>query len=276
MPEEKAAASAGVETIELSDLDVLLKDNFNPKTDKAASAVQSAVATLASQALANTALVSDDAVKSIEGMIAEIDRKLSEQLNQVLHHDDFQKMEGSWRGLHHLVFNTETDETLKIKVLNIKKKELTKTFKKFSGAAWDQSPLFKQVYEHEFGTANGEPYGCLVGDFYFDHSAPDVEILKGMGQIAAAAHAPFVTGTAPSLMNMDSWEELDNPRDLTKIFQSPDYAAWRSFRETEDSKYITMTMPRFMSRLPYGAKSSPVDEFAFEEEFNGGEHNKYV
>lgn len=172
--------------------------------------------------------------------------------------------------------NTKTDKMLKIRVLNISKKDLGKTIKKFKGTAWDQSPLFKKMYEEEFGTPGGEPYGCLVGDYHFDHSPPDVEILTGMAQIAAAAHAPFIAGADPKVMNMDSWQELSNPRDLTKIFGSAEYAPWRSLRESEDSKYIGLAMPRFLSRLPYGSKTAPVEEFAFEEDTEGADHSKYT
>jgi type VI secretion system protein ImpC len=271
----QAQAQQGA-TIEVSEFDSLLKKEFKPKTDRAKEAIETAVKTLAEQALAGTALVSDDAIKSIESIIAEIDRKLSEQVNKIIHHTDFQKLEGTWRGLHYLVNNTETDEFLKIRVLNVSKKDLGKTLKKYKGTAWDQSPLFKKLYEEEFGSPGGEPYGCLVGDYEFDHSAPDVEILQGMGQIAAAAHAPFISGTAPSLLNMESWQELSDPRDLTKIFQTAEYAPWRSLRASDDSRYICMTMPRFLSRLPYGAKTNPVEEFVFEEETTGADHSRYT
>ena len=253
-----------------------MNKEFKPKTDERKSAVQAAVRTLAEQALSATALISSDAVKSIEAMIAEIDKKLSEQINRILHHEDFKALEGSWRGLHHLVNNTETDETLKIRVLNISKKEVGNTLKKFKGTAWDQSPLFKKLYEEEFGSPGGQPYGCLLGDYYFDHSAPDVEMLAGMAQIASAAHAPFISASAPTLMGMDSWQELSNPRDLTKIFQSPEYAAWRSLRDSDDSKYIGLAMPRFLSRMPYGSKTNPVEDFAFEEDTESADHSKYV
>jgi type VI secretion system protein ImpC len=160
--------------------------------------------------------------------------------------------------------------------MNISKKELGKNLKKFKGTAWDQSPIFKKVYEEEYGQFGGEPYGCLVGDYHFDHSPPDVELLNGMAQIAASAHAPFIAGAAPTVMQMDSWQELSNPRDLTKIFQTPEFASWRSLRESDDSRYIGLAMPRFLSRLPYGAKTDPVEEFDFEEDTEGADHNKYT
>lgn len=258
-----------------SEFAALLEKEFRPKSDTAKTAIESAVTTLAEQALQQASLVSDDALKSISSMIAEIDKKLTEQVNEILHHPDFQQLEGAWRGLHHLVNNTETDEQLKIRVLNISKADLGKTLKKFKGTAWDQSPIFKQIYEAEYGQFGGEPYGCLVGDYHFDHSPPDVAMLQEIMQVSAAAHAPFIAGVAPSILQMDSWQELSNPRDLTKIFQTPEYAPWRSLREAEDSRYIGLTMPRFLSRLPYGAKTDPVDEFDFEEDVDGSDHGKY-
>jgi type VI secretion system protein ImpC len=272
----EAQAQGGAETLEAGEFAGLLEKNFKPKSDRQKEAIEEGVRTLAEQALADTALVSDDAVKSIEAIIAELDRKLTEQVNQIIHHSDFQQLEGTWRGLHHLVSNTETDETLKIRVMNISKKEVGKTLKKFKGAAWDQSPLFKKVYEDEYGSPGGEPYGCLIGDYHFDHSPPDVEILGGMAQIAAAAHAPFIAGSDPGVMNMESWQELANPRDLTKIFGTAEYAPWRSLRDSEDSKYLGLAMPRFLSRIPYGSKTNPVEEFAFEEDTEGADHNKYT
>lgn len=274
--QEKSNPLGGVQVRELGDLGSLLNKEFRPRTADAEQAVQSAVHTLAVQALADTALIQDDVVQSIERIIKTLDDKLSKQINLIIHHPDFQQMEGAWRGLAYLVNNTETDENLKIRVLNISKKDLAKTFSKFKGVAWDQSPLFKQVYEQEFGQLGGHPYGCLVGDYQFDNSASDVEVLKGMAQIAAASHAPFITSPKASLFQMESWQELGNPRDLTKIFQNPEYAAWRSFRASDDSRYVGMAMPRFLARLPYGAQTNPVEGFAFEEEASGGDHAKYT
>ncbi|HEY0954993.1 MAG TPA: type VI secretion system contractile sheath large subunit [Roseateles sp.] len=273
--EQSASALAGV-TFEGNDFAALLNKEFKPKTDEARGAVAQAVQTLAQQALSNTALLSDDAVKTIESMIAAIDAKLTEQINLIMHHEDFQKLESAWRGLHYLVNNTETDEQLKIRVMNVSKSDLGKTLKRFKGTAWDQSPIFKRLYEEEYGQFGGEPYGCLVGDYHFDHTPPDVELLGEMSKIAAAAHAPFLTGAAPSVMQMESWQELANPRDLTKIFTTPEYAAWRSLRESDDARYLALCMPRFLSRVPYGAKTAPVDEFAFEEDTEGADHNKYT
>jgi type VI secretion system protein ImpC len=272
---ELEAGAGAVETIEASDFQNLLNKEFRPKSDQAKSAVEDAVKTLAEQALSNTALISDDALRSIEGIIAAIDAKLTEQVNTILHHADFQQLESAWRGLHYLVNNTETDEMLKIRVMPISKKDLHKSLRKFKGTAWDQSPLFKKIYTEEFSQFGGEPYGSIVADFHFDHSPPDVELLGEMAKISAAAHAPLITGGKPELFQMDSWSELANPRDLTKIFQTPEYAGWRSLRESEDSKYVGLAMPRFLGRVPYGSKTDPVEAFAFEEETDGANSENY-
>jgi len=268
---------AGTATLEgESEFASLLNREFKPKSDKAREAVQNAVHTLAQQALANTTLIADDSIRSIEAMIAAIDAKLAEQINLIIHQPEFQQLESAWRGLHHLVNNTETDEHLKIKVMNISKKDTQKTLKKFRGTAWDQSPLFKKIYEEEYGQLGGEPFGVLIGDYYFDHSPQDVQMLADIAQVAAAAHVPFIAAAAPTVMQMETWNELANPRDLTKIFQTPEYAAWRSLRESEDSRYIGLAMPRFLARLPYGAKTEPVEEFNFEEDTGGGDSEHYT
>ena len=273
--EQEAAGGATETAFGSSDFENLLKKEFRPKSDQAKTAVEQAVKTLAQQALANTALVSDDALRTIESIVAQIDQKLTEQVNEILHHQDFQQLESAWRGLHYLINNTETDEMLKVRVMNISKKDMHKTLRKYKGTAWDQSPIFKKIYEEEFGQFGGEPYGSLVADYHFDHSPPDVELLGELAKIAAAAHAPLITGANPTLFQMDSWSELANPRDLTKIFQTPEYAAWRSLRESEDSKYVGLAMPRFLGRLPYGSKTDPVEAFAFEEDTDGSDHSKY-
>ncbi|NOT83234.1 MAG: type VI secretion system contractile sheath large subunit [Methylococcaceae bacterium] len=261
---------------ETSDFSLLLNKEFKPQSDRAKTEVENAVQTLAEFVLKDTSVISDDAVASIEAIIAQIDKKLTEQINLILHHDNFQKLEGSWRGLHYMINNTETDEMLKIRVMNISKKELGRTLKKYKGISWDQSPLFKKLYEEEYGQFGGEPFGCLMGDYFFDHSPQDVALLAQVAQISAASHAPFIAGVSPSTLQMESWGELANPRDLTKIFSTPDYAAWRSLRESDDSKYIGLAMPRVLSRLPYGAKTDPVDEFDFEENTEAANSKNYA
>lgn len=270
---QRVAASA----IELDDFNALLAKEFKPRSDQTRAAVEGAVKTLAEQALVNAVTLSDDAYKCIASIIAEIDRKLSEQINLILHHEEFQTLESAWRGLHYLVTHTETDEKLKLRFLDISKSDLRRTMKRYKGVAWDQSPLFKKIYEEEYGQLGGEPYGCLVADYYFDHSAPDVDLLASLGKVAASAHVPFISGASPSVLQMESWQELYNPRDLTKIFtQNLEYAAWNSLRLAEDSRYIGLAMPRFLARLPYGIRTNPVDEFHFEETTDGADHSKYV
>ena len=278
MPEIEQAApqAAGELKLEGNEFSALLQKEFRPKSEEAKSAVELAVHTLAAQALSQTQLIGDDVIKSIEAIIAELDKTLTAQVNLILHHRDFQQIEGAWRGLNYLISNTETDEQLKIRFMNISKLDFGKTLKRFKGTAWDQSPLFKRIYEEEYGQFGGEPFGCLVGDYAFDHSPPDVELLGEIAKVSAAAHTPFIAGASPTVMQMDSWQELANPRDLTKIFTTPEYAGWRSLRESDDARYIGLAMPRYLARLPYGAKTAPVEEFDFEEDTGAADHSRYT
>jgi type VI secretion system protein ImpC len=277
MAETQQTKSQGeTATAEGSEFTSLLQKQFKPQTERARDEVEAAVRTMAQQALEKTTIIGSDVMESINAMIGQIDKKISQQVNAIIHQKEFQQLESAWRGLHYLVNNTETDEMLKIRVMNISKKDLHKTLRKFKGAAWDQSPIFKKLYEEEFGQLGGQPYGCLVGDYYFDHNAPDVELLGEVAKISAAIHAPFISGTAPSLLQMESWGELSNPRDLTKIFTTPEYAGWRSLRESDDARYLGLTMPRFLARAPYGAKTNPVEAFDFEEDTAGADSGKYA
>ncbi len=262
--------------VEVTDFEKLLFKEVRAQDPEKQSAVQSAVRTIIASTLSTARTVSPDVSKTISEIIAGIDQQLTAQVNEIIHHEDFKALEGSWRGLHYLVNNTETSEMLKIRVLNISKKDLEKTLKKFEGVSWDQSPIFKKLYNEEFNQLGGVPYGALIGDYYFDKKPDDVKMLKSMAEIAAAMHAPFIAASAPGLLGMESWQELTKPRDLTKIFGTDEYAAWRSLRESEDARYLGLTMPRTLARLPYGAKTSPVEEFAFEEDTAGADHSKYV
>jgi type VI secretion system protein ImpC len=274
--EQKSSADAGATTlVEADEFATILKQNFKPRSDRAATEVENAVQTLVTQALADSSVVKGDVIDTIESIIAKLDEKLTEQMNEVLHAPEFQQLESAWRGLHYLVFNSETDATLKIRVMNVGKSELYRNLKLFPGARWDQSPLFKKIYEQEFGQLGGEPYGCLVADYQFSHMPVDISLLRDLSKIAASAHAPLITGANPNLLGMDSWTELMNPRDLSKVFDTPEYAAWKSLRDAVDSRYVAMCMPRVLSRLPYGAKSEPVEEFAFEEDTDGHKGEKY-
>ncbi len=268
--------AAGGATTTIDDFSSLLKQSFKPRTERAATEVESAVATLVRQALSDTSVIKDDVLETITEMIAQIDKKISDQMNEIIHAEEFQQLESAWRGLHYLVMNSETDAQLKIRIMNASKQELYRHLRQFPNAAWDQSPLFKRIYEEEFGQLGGQPYGCLVGDYYFSHRATDVQLLRDLSKIAAAAHAPFFAAADPTLMGMDSWNELSNPRDLSKLFDTPDYAAWKGLRSSDDSKYVGLCLPRVLARVPYGAKSEPVEEFAFEENTDGHKGEKYA
>jgi type VI secretion system protein ImpC len=219
-------------------------------------------------------VVSKDVETNIKTWISEIDKKLSAQLNEVLHNPDFQKLESTWRGLHYLVSQSETGESLKIRVLNLSKRELFKDLEK--ATEFDQSQLFKKIYEEEYGQLGGQPYGMLIGDYEFGRSAEDISLLKMISGVAAAAHAPFVANTSSKMFGLDSWTELANPRDLAKVFESVEYAAWKSFRDSEDSRFVALTMPRVLARLPYGQNFKRVEEFNFEEEVDGKHHDRYA
>ena len=278
MTDTSGAREKGVktETRDPEAFSQLLKKSFKPRNDSAAAEVENAVSTLVRQALEDTTLIKDDVLDTIESMIAKLDQQLSLQLNEIIHAPEFQKIESAWRGLNYLVFNSETDTSLKIRVMNVAKEELYREFKVYPGARWDQSPVFKKLYEAEYGQLGGEPYGCLVGDYYFDHSPVDVQLLRDISKVAASAHAPFFAAANSSLLGMDSWNELTNPRDLGKIFDTPDYAAFKSLRDQPDSRYVGLCMPRVLARQPYGAKSEPVEEFAFEEDTDGHRGEKYA
>ena len=274
---DKQAAQKGVETQtkDLDQFEAVLKKSFKPRNDSAAAEVQGAVEALVQQALQDTSLVKNDVLDTIDSMISRLDEQLSVQLNEIIHAPEFQKLESAWRGLNYLVFNSETDTSLKIRVMNVGKDELYREFKVYPGARWDQSPIFKKLYEAEYGQLGGDPYGCLIGDYYFDHSPKDVQLLRDIGKVASASHAPFFAAANSTLLGMDSWNELTNPRDIGKVFDTPDYAAFKSLRESVDSRYLGLCMPRVLARQPYGAKSEPVEEFAFEEDTDGHKGEKY-
>jgi type VI secretion system protein ImpC len=265
-----------VETRDPDEFANILKQSFKPRSERAASEVENAVATLVQEALADTSVIKDHVLDTIEEMIARLDQKLTAQVNEILHAPAFQEMESAWRGLHHLVFNSETDAQLKIRVMNVSKNELYRNLRLYPGARWDQSPLFKKVYEMEFGQLGGEPYGCLVADYYFSHLPTDIQLMRDLSKVAAASHCPIFAGAEPTLMGMDSWTELMNPRDLSKLFDTPEYAAWKGLRDQDDSIYMGLCMPRVLARVPYGAKTEPVEEFAFEEDTDAHKGEKYA
>jgi type VI secretion system protein ImpC len=226
------------------------------------------------QVLEGSMTIAKDAEMMINARIAQIDHLLSIQLNEIMHHPSFQKLEGSWRGLKHLMDHSETGTQLKIRVLNVTKKELLRDIEK--APEFDQSALFKKVYEEEYGVFGGAPFGALIGDYEFGKHPEDLGLLEGISHVAAQAHAPFISAAAPDLLNLESFTQLDAPRDLAKIFDSTEYAKWKSFRQGEDSRYVALCLPRTLSRLPYGKDTKPIDEFAYEEHVDGTDHSKYL
>jgi len=226
------------------------------------------------QVLDGSMTIARDAEMMINARIAQIDHLVSLQLNEVMHHAAFQKLEGTWRGIKYLMDQSETGTMLKIKVLNVSKKELLKDLQR--APEFDQSALFKKVYEEEYGVFGGAPFGALVGDYEFGKHPEDIELLEKISNVAAAAHAPFATAAAPDLFNMESYTSLDAPRDLAKIFDTTEYAKWKSFRQSEDSRYVAMCLPRTLGRLPYGKDTKPVEAFNYEEHVDGSDHSKYL
>lgn len=231
--------------------------------------------TLTQEAMKGTVTWNKNLTVTINNAIAAIDKALSAQLSAIMQSEKFQKLEGSWRGLQHLVSNTETSSQLKIRMLNISKKELTRDLEK--AVEFDQSQIFKKIYESEFGTAGGEPYSALIGDYEFSSHPDDVGLLTNMSNIAAAGFCPFITASAPQMFGFESFTELSKPRDLEKIFESAEYIKWRSFRDSEDSRFVVLTMPRVLARLPYGKNTKPIEAFNFEEvKVEGGpKHDDY-
>ena len=224
---------------------------------------QELVKTLVEQALAGTVTFDRNLTRTFDRAIAAIDSRISEQLNAVMHDPRFLQLEGSWRGLHHLVMNSETSTTLKIRVMNLSKRELNRDLTR--AVEFDQSQLFRKIYENEFGTPGGEPYGALIGDYEWTAHPDDIETLRLVSNVAAGAFAPFISAAGAGMFGFDDWTELSKPRDLAKIFESQEYAKWRGFRETEDSRFVSLVMPRVIARLPYGASTKPIDEFDYEE-----------
>jgi type VI secretion system protein ImpC len=227
-----------------------------------------------SQFIDGSMTIARDAEMMINARLAQIDHLVSLQLNEVLHHASFQKLEGSWRGLKYLMDQSETGVQLKIKVMNCSKKELLKDLQR--APEFDQSALFKKVYEEEYGVYGGSPFGALVGDYEFGKHPEDVELLEKISNVAAAAHAPFCSAAAPDLFNLPNYTSLDAPRDLAKIFDTTEYAKWKSFRQSEDSRYVALCLPRTLGRLPYGKDTKPVEAFNYEEHVDGSDHSKYL
>ena len=226
------------------------------------------------QVLEGSMTIGRDTETMINARIAQIDHLLSIQINEILHHPEYQKLEASWRGLKYLMSQSETGTGLKIKVLNVSKKEMLKDLQR--APEFDQSALFKKVYEEEYGVFGGTPFGALVGDYYFDKSGQDMELLEKVSNVAAAAHTPFLTAASASMFNLESFTQLDQPRDLAKVFDTTEYAKWKGFRDSEDSRYVALTTSRILMREPYGSDTVPIEAFNFEERVDGTEHEQYL
>jgi type VI secretion system protein ImpC len=274
---QRDASAQGQALDELSEFSDILKQTIKPRTEVAAREVDNAVVALVREAMGDQTLVADDVIDTIDAMLAKLDQKLSAQVNEILHHEEFQKLESAWRGLAYTLNQSETDATLRVKVLNVSKSELAAMMRRYPGAKWDKSPLHDMVYEQNLGTLGGEPYGVLIGDYQFDHSSADVNLLTSISKIAESSLCPFIAAAAPSLLGLDSWNEIGTPPDLSEIFITPDYAQWNSLRDSQNSRFLALTLPRVLAREPYGQKSnSVVEEFEFEEETDGHNGSKYA
>ena len=268
------AAPAAVETTEFNLLDQIVEEGRFGKDAAAKERGKDLVKQFVAEVLEGSITVGRDTEAMINARIAQIDHLLSLQLSEIMHAPEFQKLEGTWRGLRYLIGQSECSAMLKIKVLNVSKKELLRDLQR--AAEFDQSAMFKKVYEEEFGVFGGHPFGALMGDYEFGKSGQDIELLEKISQVAAAAHAPFLTASSPEMFNLESFSQIDQPRDLGKIFDTTEYARCKGFRQTEDSRYIALTMPRTLMRLPYGKDTVPVDGFNYEEGVDGTDHEKYL
>ena len=263
--------------VELEDGQSLLEkiiDTGRWKDPASRTLARDMIGELARQVLEGEVTVSKDTEAMLNSRIAQIDALISKQLNEVLHAPEFQKLEASWRGLHYLINKSETSTLLKIRVLNATKQELSRDLER--AVEFDQSALFKKVYEEEYGMFGGAPFGALIGDYEFGKYPQDISLLEKVSNVAAAAHAPFITAANAELLALESFTQLDDPRDLAKIFETSEYAKWRSFRESEDSRYVGLCLPHILMRLPYGEATAPIEAFRFEEDVDGSDHGKYL
>jgi len=271
---QESQAAPAETVLEKSVLDQIVEEGRFAKDVAGRERGKNLVSEFVSQVLEGAMTVSKDAEAMINARIAQIDHLISIQLNEILHHEQFQKLEASWRGLKYLLDQSETGSNLKIKVLNASKKELLRDLQR--APEFDQSALFKKIYEEEFGIFGGSPFAGIVGDYEFGRGPEDIELLEKISNVAAAAHAPFLSAAAPDMFNLESFTQLDAPRDLGKIFDTTEYAKWKSFRASEDSRYVALTCPRILMRLPYGKETKPIEGFNFEEHVSGADHSKYL
>ncbi len=275
MSAQPTPASGAAATTEMALLDQIVEQSKVAKSSVEHARAKDIIAELVNQVMDGTVVVSNNLAATIDARVAELDRLISKQLSAIMHAPEFQKLEGSWTGLHYLVKNTATGTGLKIKMLNATKKELVKDFQ--SALEFDQSTMFKKVYEEEFGTFGGAPFGSLIGDFEITRQPEDMYFIEQMSHVAAASHAPFITSASPELFGLETYSDLGKPRDLSKVFDTVEYAKWKSFRESEDSRYVGMTLPRFLGRLPFHpADGATTEGFNFVEDVDGTDHHKYL
>jgi type VI secretion system protein ImpC len=269
-----ATAATEVQTIETPLLDQIVSEGRFQRDESTMERGRDLVKEFVAQVLEGNMTITRDAESSIQARIAQIDQLISKQLNEILHHPSFQKLEASWRGIRYLLDQSETGAMLKLKVLNVSKRELLRDLQR--APEFDQSALFKKVYEEEFGVFGGAPFAAMIGDYEFGRGPEDIDLLRRVAQVAASAHAPFLSAAAPELLNLSDFTQLGLPRDIAKIFDSTEYARWKSFRQSEDSRYVGLALPRFLARLPYGKETNQVDGFDYEEDVDGSDHTKYL
>lgn len=276
MAKQKKQAAAKVEEKEqeVGLLDQILTEGRMARDEFQKERAKDMIGEFVGQVMSGEITMSKNMDATINARVAEIDRLVSAQMNEIMHHADFQKLEGSWRGLHHLIRNSLTSPKLKIRVMSCTKKDLLKDFER--ALEFDQSTMFKKLYEEEYGTFGGAPYGALIGDFEFGNHPQDMALLENISQVAAAAHAPFLSAASPDLFGWDTFSEMTEVRDVSKIFDRTEYMKWRSFRESEDSRYVGLTLPHTLGRVPYGAATKPTETFLFEEDVDGKDHKKYL
>jgi type VI secretion system protein ImpC len=271
---QQQEAQAQEQVQEVSLLDQILTEGKMARDDYQKEQAKDMIGEFVNQVMSGELTMSKNMDVAINARIAEIDRLISGQLNEIMHHEDFQKLEGSWRGLHHLVKNSLTGTMLKIRVMSVTKKELLKDFER--ALEFDQSAMFKKVYEEEYGTFGGAPYGALIGDYEFGNHPQDMALLESLSQVASAAHAPFISAASAEMFGWDTFNEMTEVRDISKIFDRTEYMKWRSFRESEDSRYVGLTLPHVLGRVPYGNATKPTETFNFEEDVDGKDHKKYL
>ncbi len=272
--EQEAVAQVEEQEQETGLLDQILTEGRMARDEFQKERSKDMISEFVSQVMSGEITMSQNMDATINARVAEIDRLVSLQMNEIMHHEDFQKIEGSWRGLHHLVKNSLTGTQLKIRVMSATKKDLLKDFER--ALEFDQSSMFKKIYEEEYGQFGGAPYGAIIGDYEFGNHPQDMALLESISQVAAAAHAPFLSAAAPGLFGWDEFSDMTEVRDIAKIFDQMEYMKWRSFRESEDSRYVGLTLPHVLGREPYGSATRPTESFMFEEDVDGTDHKKYL